>query len=45
VTLPDINSGTIMVFKTSGRLSYALVLAATREIHVLDKVEKPSLTR
>lgn len=45
VTLPDINSGTIMVFKTSERLSYALVMTATREIHLLDKVEKPSSGR
>lgn len=42
VTLPDINSGSIMVFKTFDRMSYALVMTATREIHLQDKVEQPS---
>jgi hypothetical protein len=42
VKLPDINSGTVMVFKTSERMSLALVMNATREIHLLDKVEKPA---
>ena len=41
VTLPDIKAGTLMVFKTAPRMSYALVMSATRPIHVLDKVEKP----
>lgn len=41
VRLPDIQAGTVMVFKTAPRMSYALVMSATRPIHVLDKVEKP----
>jgi LysM repeat protein len=41
VQLPDIHAGTVMVFKTAPRMSYALVMTATRPIHVLDKVEKP----
>jgi hypothetical protein len=41
VTLPDIKAGTVMVFKTAPRMSYALVMSATRPIHILDKVEKP----
>ncbi|NGY04755.1 LysM peptidoglycan-binding domain-containing protein [Solimonas terrae] len=41
VTLPPLYAGTLMVFKVEKRVSYALVLSATREIHVLDRVEKP----
>lgn len=41
VDLPAIKAGTVMVFKTAPRMSYALVMSATRPIHVLDKVEKP----
>jgi len=41
VQLPDIQAGTVMVFKTAPRMSYALVMSATRPIHVLDRVEKP----
>lgn len=41
VLLPDINAGTVMVFKTAGRVSLALVMTAVRQIHVGDKVEKP----
>ena len=45
VQLPDIQAGTVMVFKTAPRMSYALVMSATRPIHVLDKVEKPEPSR
>lgn len=41
VTLPDINAGQIMVFKCAERVSYALVMSSTREMHILDKVEQP----
>lgn len=41
VQLPDINAGTVMVFKVAPRMSYALVMSALREIHVLDKLETP----
>ena len=41
VQLPDVQAGTVMVFKTAPRLSYALVMSATRAIHILDTVEKP----
>lgn len=42
VRLPDVKAGTVMVFKTAPRMSYALVMVATRPIHLLDKVEKPA---
>ncbi|MFL6666901.1 MAG: hypothetical protein ACJ8J3_07035, partial [Burkholderia ambifaria] len=45
VQLPDIDAGTVMVFKTAPRMSYALVWHATRAIHIGDKVEKPGLVR
>lgn len=41
VALPDLKAGTLMVFKVAPRLSYGLVMSATRAIHVLDTVEKP----
>lgn len=42
VQLPDIDAGQLMVFKTFDRLSYGLIMRATRPIHVLDKVANPS---
>lgn len=42
VRLPDVDAGHLMVFKTFERLSYALIMLATRPIHVLDKVENPT---
>jgi LysM repeat protein len=45
VQLPDITAGTAMVFKTAPRVSYALVIKAKREIHILDKVERPGLQK
>ena len=41
VQLPELYAGTLMVFKVESKVSYALVLNATREIHTLDRVEKP----
>jgi hypothetical protein len=41
VQLPDVNAGTAMVFKTSDRMSFALIMSATRAIHLQDRVEKP----
>ena len=38
VTLPDEYAGQAMVFKTFEKVSYAIVLKATRAIHVFDKV-------
>ncbi len=42
--LPDQLAGSVMVFKTYARISYALVMQATRAIHVRDKVRNPSPT-
>ncbi len=41
VRLPDEPAGTVMVFRTWERISYALVMQAVRPIHVLDKVRNP----
>ena len=41
VQLPDINAGSVMVFKVAPRVSYALVMTAVRQIHLLDKLETP----
>ncbi|MES9856970.1 MAG: LysM peptidoglycan-binding domain-containing protein [Sedimenticola sp.] len=41
VTLPDERAGTLMVFRTFDRVSFALVMAASRTIHVLDRVRNP----
>lgn len=45
VQFPDVKAGTVMVFKASERISFALVMNATRPIHLKDKVEKPDLSR
>ncbi len=42
VRLPDEPAGTLMIFKTYDRISYGLVLRATNEIHILDKVKSPN---
>jgi nucleoid-associated protein YgaU len=39
--LPDEESALIMVFRTFEKLSYALVMSATRPVHVRDKVVSP----
>lgn len=41
VRLPDVNAGTAMVFKTAERMSFALIMSATRPIHLLDRVVRP----
>ena len=41
VQLPDVNAGTAMVFKSTKRLSFALIMSATRSIHLHDRVGKP----
>lgn len=41
VTLPDERAGTVMVFRVFERVSYALVMDATRAIHVGDRVTNP----
>jgi LysM domain len=41
VDLPDEPAGTMMVFRTSDRISYALIMEATTAIAVLDKVRTP----
>jgi len=41
VRLPDELAGTTMVFRVFDRMSYALVMEATREMRVLDTVKNP----
>lgn len=41
VRLPDEMAGTTMVFRVFDRMSYALVMEATRDIRVLDTVRNP----
>ncbi|MFA5984432.1 MAG: LysM peptidoglycan-binding domain-containing protein [Methylococcaceae bacterium] len=41
VQLPDENAGVLMVFRPFERISYAIVMKATRAIHVLDRVQTP----
>lgn len=41
VRLPDEPAGTIMVFRSFDRMSYALVMEATSELQVLDTVRNP----
>lgn len=41
VTLPDEPAGSLMVFRTFDKVSLALVMEATRPIHVLDGVKTP----
>ena len=45
VQLPDQPAGQLLVFKTTPRLSYGLVMNVTRPAHLLDKVEKPLPSR
>jgi len=42
VKLPDEEAGTTMVFKVYDRISYALVMEAITNIHVLDTVRSPT---
>ncbi|MDV7213897.1 LysM peptidoglycan-binding domain-containing protein [Azotobacter beijerinckii] len=41
VKIPDERSGLLMVFRTYARLSYGLVLTASRQLAVMDKVRNP----
>jgi LysM domain len=41
VRLPDEPAGTMMVFRTADRISYALIMEATNAIAVLDTVRNP----
>lgn len=41
VTLPDERAGIVMVFRPFERVSYALVMKATRAMHVHDRVRTP----
>ena len=41
VQLPDERAGTVMVFRPFDRLSYALVMDASRAMHVYDAVRSP----
>jgi len=40
-TLPEERSGTLMVFRSFDNASYAVIMVATREIHVADVVANP----
>lgn len=41
ITLPDEKAGMLMVFRTFDKLSYALVMKASRNINVYDSVRNP----
>jgi hypothetical protein len=41
VVLPDERAGVLMVFRPFERMSYALVMSATRAMHVYDRVSNP----
>ncbi|NQD97058.1 peptidoglycan-binding protein, partial [Pseudomonas sp. CrR25] len=41
VKIPDERAGLLMVFRTYDKLSYGLVLGATRQLAVMDKVRNP----
>ena len=41
VELPELRAGTVMVFRPFERVSYALVMQATRAMHLLDAVKNP----
>lgn len=41
VRLPDESAGTLLVFQTHDRISYGLIMEATTDIHVLDRVTNP----
>ena len=45
VQLPDQKAGTLMVFKSGARVSHALVMSATRAMHIGDRVESPEHTK
>jgi len=41
VKLPNEKAGSLMVFRTFPRVSFGLILAATRAIHIMDPVHNP----
>ena len=41
VRLPDEEAGLLMVFRTFDRVSFGLIMHATRVIHINDKVRNP----
>jgi hypothetical protein len=41
VQLPDERNGIAMVFKSYDRMSYGLMMASDREVHVGDAVRSP----
>ena len=41
VKLPDEEAGALMIFRTFDRVSFCLVMKATRAMHVLDYVRTP----
>lgn len=41
VKIPDERSGLLMVFRTYERLSYGIILSASRQLAVMDKVRNP----
>ncbi|MFW5444068.1 MAG: LysM peptidoglycan-binding domain-containing protein [Methylococcaceae bacterium] len=41
VKLPDEIAGVLMVFRSFKRVSYALVITASKSIHILDRVQTP----
>lgn len=43
VKLPDVKAGTMMVFKVTPKVSFALIMEATRSIKVFDKAVKPTV--
>lgn len=41
ITLPPVEAGTLLVFKVEERVSFGLVMQATRAVNVLDRVQTP----
>lgn len=41
VKIPDERAGLLMVFRAYDKLSYGLILQATRQMAVLDKIRNP----
>jgi hypothetical protein len=41
VSLPSLQAGTLLVFKVFEKISYALVVKATRDMHLYDEVALP----
>jgi LysM repeat protein len=41
ITLPDTRSGVLMVFRVFDKVSYGLIMTATRDVHLYDMVRNP----